>query len=363
MEHAFWKGRRVFVTGHTGFKGSWLSLWLGELGADVHGYSLDPPSRPSLFEEARIAETMAASVRGDIRDIERLEDAMSEAGPSVVFHLAAQALVRPSYDDPVETMSTNVMGTVHVLEACRRQPGVEAVVVVTSDKCYENREWIWPYRESDALGGKDPYSASKGCAEIVAASWARSFFTDDRGTALASARAGNVIGGGDWGRDRLVPDLVRGALAREAVHIRRPDAVRPWQHVLEPLGGYLLLAESLVRRGREVEGAWNFGPRAEDARPVGWVVEQLERRWQGALRWTHDAGPHPAEAGILRLDASKARLGLGWEPRLELATALDWIVEWTTERARREDPREITLRQIRRFQKLGPIVSNGGLAG
>lgn len=357
MEHAFWADRRVLVTGHTGFKGSWLCLWLRELGAEVFGYALEPPSRPSLFEEARIEETMAASVFGDVREAAHLEDVLRETRAEIVFHLAAQALVRPSYDDPATTFATNVMGIVHLLDAARRQPGIRAVVVVTSDKCYENREWVWPYREEDPLGGKDPYSASKGCAEIVTASFRRSFFEKDTetgdGAAIASARAGNVIGGGDWGRDRLVPDLVRGMIGHTEVHIRSPRAIRPWQHVLEPLGGYLTLAEALVRRGPEVVGGWNFGPRTADARTVREVVEYLSRHWPEGLRWTEDPGPHPAEAGILQLDVSKARHRLGWQPRLDFETGLDWLIEWYRARLERDDPREITLRQIRRYQKLG----------
>lgn len=360
-----WRGRRVLITGHTGFKGSWLSLWLQSLGAEVTGYALEAPTDPCLFDLARVAEGMR-SVHGDVRDLDRLLGVFRDAEPEVVFHLAAQSLVRPSYAQPVDTFSVNVMGTVHVLEAIRRSAGVRAAVMVTSDKCYENQEWIWPYRENDPMGGHDPYSASKGCAELVTQAYRDSFFQrvqftrdDDQDhsepPALASARAGNVVGGGDWATDRLIPDLVRSILAGKQLHLRRPDAVRPWQHVVEALAGYLTLAEHLVADGADYAGAWNFGPGEDDARTVGWIVERLAERWREEgqdVRWTVDPGPHPHEAGLLRLEASKARDRLGWRPRLDLGTALDWIVEWTQGYRMKSDLRNLTLRQITRYEDL-----------
>lgn len=368
---AAWRGRRVLVTGHTGFKGSWLALWLCRLGAEVTGYALAPPSDPSLFELADV-ERDIRSVRGDVRDLDHLVRVVEEATPEVVFHLAAQALVRPSYADPVETLSTNVMGTVHLFEAVRRAAtdagGPRAVVNVTSDKCYENREWVWPYREVEPMGGHDPYSASKGCAELLTAAYRSSFFTprdgivDDDGVAVASARAGNVIGGGDWAADRLIPDLVRAISAGEPLGIRRPDAVRPWQHVLDALAGYLDLAEHLLGHGpderRNYAEGWNFGPADNDARTVGWIVERLVERWNEttgeAIDVELDPGPHPHEAGLLRLDASKARARLGWRPRLDLGTALDWIVEWHAAQLRGDDVRSLSESQIERYQALLP---------
>ncbi|MEM9558339.1 MAG: CDP-glucose 4,6-dehydratase [Acidobacteriota bacterium] len=353
---AFWRGRRVVVTGHTGFKGAWLSLLLRHLGAEVTGYALEPPSEPSLFDLARVAE-LVRDVRGDLRDLDCLYTTIDTARPEVVFHLAAQALVRPSYDDPVGTFATNVQGTVHLLDAVRRTPGVRAVVVVTSDKCYENREWIWPYREDEAMGGHDPYSASKGCAELVTAAFRRSFFTDADAPRVASARAGNVVGGGDWGADRLVPDLVRSIVSGTPLHLRSPGAVRPWQHVLEALAGYLLLAERLAGPdGAPCAEGWNFGPSQDDARTVGWIVERMARRWRettgNVVEHTRAEGPQPHEASLLRLDATKARSLLGWRPCLELGECIDWIVDWTHRWRAGDDPRAVTLEQIERFLAL-----------
>ena len=348
----FWKGRKVFVTGHTGFKGSWLSLWLQALGAQATGYALEPPTRPSLFEQARVAEGMH-SVTGDVRDAARLRAELLRSQPEVVIHMAAQALVLRSYEDPVETYATNVMGTVHLLEAVRACPSVRAVVVVTSDKCYENREWVWGYRENEPMGGFDPYSNSKGCAELVSAAYRQSFFSPG-GPALATARAGNVIGGGDWAADRLVPDMIRAFGAGQPVRIRRPQAVRPWQHVLEPVGAYLQLARGLVEHGQELAEAWNFGPAEEDARPVRWLAERLASQWPGGASWVADepaadnGGAH--EAATLKLDCSKARARLGWRPRWGLATALERIVEWHAAQQRGEDMRALTLRQIEDYQ-------------
>lgn len=355
----FWRGKRVFVTGHTGFKGSWLSLWLQELGADVLGYSLPAPTSPSLFESAGVSAGMT-SVEADVRDLERLYSVLVDFAPEVVFHLAAQSLVQLSYESPIETYAVNVMGTVHVLDAVRRSPTVKAVVVVTSDKCYENREWVWGYRESDPMGGSDPYSSSKGCAELIVAAYTRSFLRD-AGVAVGSVRAGNVIGGGDWAENRLIPDVVRATLGGDPVSIRHPDAVRPWQHVLEPLHGYLTLAEHLIAHGRQFEGAWNFGPEASDARTVKWVVEQFASQWKGEPTWTRDPGDHPHEAMFLRLDCSKARALLGWSARLPLNEALLWTAEWYRSDAAGNDIRGLTLEQIRRYEDLrSPASPDGG---
>ncbi len=348
-----WAGRRVLVTGHTGFKGAWLSLWLHRLGAEVTGFALPPPTDPSLFDAARIGELLR-HVEGDVRDPQALAAVVAEARPDVVFHLAAQPLVRYSYEQPVETYATNVMGTVHLLEAVRQVPEVQAVVCVTSDKCYENREWVWPYRESDPMGGHDPYSSSKGCAELAVAAWRNSYFRD-AGPALASVRAGNVIGGGDWASDRLVPDLVRAFEAGAAPLIRSLDAVRPWQHVLEALGGYLLLAERLAAGDRTLAEAWNFGPADEDARPVGWIVERMRAAWGGnATEPRPDTGLRPHEAGLLRLDTAKARSALGWRPSLPLEQALDWIVAWHKAVGSGKDARAVTLAQIAEYAALAP---------
>ena len=342
-----WRGRRVLVTGHTGFKGSWLSLWLHALGAEVTGFALPPPTAPSLFAAARIDE-LVEHHEGDIRDLTAVRAVVEASRPEVIFHLAAQPLVRLSYQEPVETYATNVMGTVHLLEAARRAPDVKAIVCVTSDKCYDNREWVWPYRETDPMGGHDPYSSSKGCAEIVAAAYRSSFFAD--GPALATARAGNVIGGGDWATDRLVPDLVRAFEAGTAPVIRAPDSVRPWQHVLEALGGYLLLAERLRAGDRRFAEGWNFGPSDEDARPVSWIVERMRAAWGEGAAAIADTGPRRHEAGLLRLDSSKARAALGWQPMLRLEQALGWIAEWHKAVGGGEDARAITLQQIADYQ-------------
>jgi len=349
---AFWHDRRVLVTGHTGFKGAWLSLWLSRLGARVTGLALAPETSPSLFTLAGLAERVDSRL-GDIRSRAIVDAVVAESRPEVVFHLAAQALVRRSYADPVATYETNVMGTAHVLEAARRADGLRAVVVVTSDKCYENREWWWPYREDDALGGYDPYSSSKGCAELVTAAWRRSYFGGPASPAgVASARAGNVIGGGDWAEDRLVPDCMRAFGTSTPVVIRRPAAVRPWQHVLEPLAGYLLLAERLAE-GPGFAEAWNFGPSVDDARPVSWVVDRLVRFWGGDARWAHDGSEQPHEAGLLQVDASKARARLGWTPRLRLEEGLRWSVDWYRRQRAGEDAAALTLEQIARFESLG----------
>ena len=349
MNPAFWRGKRVLLTGHTGFKGSWLALWLDSLGAKVSGFSVDVPTSPSLFDAARVGESLRDG-RGDVREPGAVEQALSEARPEVVFHLAAQSLVRQSYAQPVETYATNVMGTAHVLEATRSAASVRAVVVVTSDKCYENRESGRAYVEGDAMGGHDPYSSSKGCAELVTAAYRNSFFNKSK-AGIASARAGNVIGGGDWSQDRLIPDIYRAAAAREAVRIRNPKAVRPWQHVLEPLAGYLLLAERL-HDGARVAEAWNFGPDQSDSRPVAEVVDRVVKLWGDGLRWEQDPGSHPHEAILLRLDSAKAHKQLAWQPRLALDEALAWTVEWYKAFLARQDMRRVTLAQIARYAEL-----------
>jgi CDP-glucose 4,6-dehydratase len=346
VDPSFWRGRRVLVTGHTGFKGAWLSLWLQSLGAELTGLADAVPTEPSLFELARVGEGMGWRV-GDVRDRAQVGAAVAESRPEVVIHMAAQSLVRRSFASPQETYATNVMGTVNVLDTVRVEGAgtVRAVVNVTSDKCYENREWEWGYREHEAMGGHDPYSSSKGCAELVASAFGRSFFAEEDGTRLASARAGNVIGGGDWAEDRLVADLMRAAIAGEQAAIRNPNSIRPWQHVLSPLSGYLVLAQALWD-SPAVEPAFNFGPPEEDARPVGWLVERLAEMWPGAVRWTLDDGPHPHEARYLKLDSSLARSRLGWRPLVGLEDTLQSIVDWYRALADGADMRAVTLGQI-----------------
>ncbi|MEO0376696.1 MAG: CDP-glucose 4,6-dehydratase [Cyanobacteria bacterium P01_A01_bin.17] len=353
MNSEFWNGKRVLVTGHTGFKGSWLSLWLQKSGADVTGYALAPPSDPSLFEVARIADGMT-SIEGDVRDLAHLQEVIAQHQPEIIIHMAAQPLVRYSYQHPVETYSTNVMGTVHVLEAVRQAEGIRVVVNITSDKCYENREWVWGYRENEAMGGHDPYSNSKGCAELVAAAYRSSYFSPqtytEHGVGLASVRAGNVIGGGDWAGDRLIPDIIRAIMAKETVVIRSPNAIRPWQHVLEPLGGYLTLAEHLWDAGATYAEGWNFGPNDEDAKPVSWIVEQLTQLWGDDAQWKLDTQVNPHEATYLKLDCSKAKTRLKWSPKLDLATTLNWIIEWYRSYINGGDVRQLTEQQIERYE-------------
>ncbi len=353
MTPAFWQGKRVLLTGHTGFKGSWLSLWLQALGAEVTGFALDAPTRPSLFEAAGVAAGMD-SIIGDVRDGDAVKRAMARARPEIVIHMAAQALVRYSYANPVETYAVNVMGLVNVFEAVRATPGIRAVLNVTSDKCYENKEWAWGYRENEAFGGHDPYSNSKACAELVTAAYRSSYFNagqyQEHGVALASGRAGNVIGGGDWALDRLIPDMLRAIGKGEPVLIRSPHAIRPWQHVLEPLSGYLALAERLYTHGAAYAEGYNFGPADADAMPVDWLVERLCQAWGEGAWWILDAPPHVHEAHYLKLDCSKARARLGWQPRWNLAHTLDTIVEWHQASARGADMRALTLAQITEFQ-------------
>lgn len=350
MTPEFWRGRKVLLTGHTGFKGSWLSLWLADLGARVTGFALQPPTEPSLFEQARVAEVVD-SRHGDIRDYAVLLEALREAAPEIVVHMAAQPLVRYSYANPIETYATNVMGTVHLLEAVRAVPSVRAVLIVTSDKCYENREWLWGYREDEPMGGYDPYSSSKGCAELVTSAYRRSFFSADGGqVAVASARAGNVIGGGDWAQDRLIPDMLRGFCDGRPVVVRNPLAVRPWQHVLEPLAGYLTLAQALVERGPAFAEGWNFGPSDDDVHSVQWIADRLVALWGEGASWELDRAAQPHEAAHLKLDSSKARARLGWRPRWPLELAMRHIVEWQRAMLGGADMRQVTLNQIRNYQ-------------
>lgn len=345
---AFWRGKRVFLTGHTGFKGSWLSLWLQSMGADVRGFALPAPTEPALFHVARVAEGMEHCV-GDIRDFSAVQAQMSAFQPEIIIHMAAQPLVRLSYQQPLETYATNVMGTVHVLEAARQAGSVKAIVNVTTDKCYENREWAWGYREDEPMGGYDPYSSSKGCAELVSAAYRKSFLSKD-GVAVATARAGNVIGGGDWAEDRLIPDILRSLQQSKPVLIRNPYAIRPWQHVLEPLSGYLLLAERLYNQGLADAEGWNFGPRDEDAKSVQWIVEHLCKDWGNSARWTLQPGDHPHEASFLKLDISKAKQRLLWSPRWSLETALSRITEWHQAWLAGQDMQALCLHQISQYQ-------------
>ena len=355
MNANFWRGKRVFITGHTGFKGSWLSLWLQLLEADVAGYALTPPTDPSLFALARVGDGMASTV-GDVRDGERLRRLIEEHKPEIVFHMAAQALVRESYRRPVQTYEANVMGTVNLLEAVRLSSGVRAVVCVTSDKCYENREWVWGYRENEAMGGYDPYSSSKGCAEIVTAAYRNSFFQaatyDEHGVAVATARAGNVIGGGDWAKDRIIPDILRTLLTGQPLVIRNPLAVRPWQHVLEPLNGYLTLAERLYEDGPEFCEGWNFGPDGSDVKPVFWMADRLLSLWGGGVTWRQDESYQPHEDNYLLLDCAQSRHKLKWEPTLDLSSTLRWIVRWVKDYQAGEDMRRVTETQIDDFTSL-----------
>lgn len=351
---SFYGGKRVFVTGHTGFKGSWLCLWLNALGSKVTGYALDPPTTPSMFDLCGVG-SLVDSVIADVRDAKALTGAMRALDPNIVFHMAAQPLVRDSYRNPVDTYSTNVMGTVNLLEAVRTCKSVKSVVIVTSDKCYENREWIWGYREDDPLGGYDPYSSSKACSELVTAAYRRSFFdpkgSSMHGAAVASARAGNVIGGGDWAADRLVPDCIRSLLKGEKILIRNPDAVRPWQHVIEPLYGYLMLAEKLYKDGPRFTGAWNFGPRDEDAKSVEWVVKRICAEWGEGAGYTIDSAGHPHEAHYLKLDYSKTRAALGWLPRWNLEKAIQSVAEWTRLYRDGGDLRAACMRQIEEYTR------------
>lgn len=355
MKSNFWQAKKVLITGHTGFKGSWLSLWLQRKGAHVIGYALPAPTRPSLFEVARVAEGMT-SVTGDVRDPGSLKKVFNEYRPEIVVHLAAQSIVRYSYLNPVDTYSTNIMGTVNLLEAIRLSESVRVALMITSDKCYENKEWVWGYRENDPMGGYDPYSSSKGCAELVTAAYRKSFFSDKKDrehcAAVASTRAGNVVGGGDWAKDRLIPDIINAFKDDHPVIIRYPNAIRPWQHVLEPLRGYLMLAEKLWTHGTEFSGGWNFGSDVKDARPVSWVADRLTNLWGGSAGWKTDSTVQPHEAGYLKLDCCKATNLLGWTPMIDLDTTLKWIVGWYQACISKKDMRQFTEAEISRYEKL-----------
>ena len=357
----FWEGKKVLITGHTGFKGSWLSLWLNKLGAQVIGYSLPPPTKPSLFEAANIKSGIN-SIIGDIRDLKHIKAVIAEHQPEIIFHMAAQSLVRYSYEHPSETYSTNIMGTANVLEAIRTSENVCVAIIVTSDKCYENNEWIWGYRENDPVGGYDPYSSSKGCAELITQAYRNSYFSgknnNNRTAYIASVRAGNVIGGGDWAEDRLIPDIMKAFLKNRSPLIRSPNAIRPWQHVLEPLNGYLMLAERLWEFGPDFAEAWNFGPNIEDAKPVSWISDYLTRLWGYGVKCKFDSVQHPHEsdhlheARYLKLDCSKAMTLLGWSPKLSLNKALELTVDWYQMYKKEKDMRDITEKQILHYQDM-----------
>ena len=344
----FWHGRKVLITGHTGFKGSWLSLWLKSMGAELRGIALPPSTTPALFTVAQVVQEMDSCI-ADVRDASTIARLVKDFQPEILIHMAAQPLVRLSYQQPIETYATNVMGTVHVLEAARHSGSVRAIVNITTDKCYENREWAWGYREDEAMGGHDPYSSSKGCAELVSSAYRKSFLKD-AGIAMASARAGNVIGGGDWALDRLVPDTLSAIEKGQPVQIRNPLAIRPWQHVLEPLSGYLLLAEKLYEQGQDFADGWNFGPRDEDTRPVKWIVEQLCQSWGEGASWQLQHGDHPHEASFLKLDISKAKGLLDWVPRWTIEQALDHITYWHRSWLQGQDMQSVCLQQINQYQ-------------
>lgn len=349
IDTLFWQGRKVFITGHTGFKGSWLSLWLKELGADVTGYALAPPSKSSVYRDACVECSLLQSHYADIRDLKAFQQAMQTAEPEIVIHMAAQALVRDSYTDPITTYSTNVMGTVNLFEAVRNTHSVKAVLNITTDKCYENNEWLWGYRENEPMGGGDPYSSSKACAELVSSAYRKSFF-QDMDIALATARAGNVIGGGDWAKDRIIPDAIRAFMKKSPLKVRNPSAIRPWQHVLEPLSGYLMLCQQLIKHPEKYAEGWNFGPNDEDAKPVSRIADIMAKSWGDNSHWQHDGGEHPHEANYLKLDCSKAKVLLKWNPLWELERALDETVQWYKAWYNHSDMHEFTLQQIKTYQ-------------
>nr|WP_298994340.1 CDP-glucose 4,6-dehydratase [uncultured Polaribacter sp.] len=344
----FWKSKKVFLTGHTGFKGSWLSLWLQSMGAIVKGYSLEPNTTPNLFSSANVSENMDSEV-GDIRDLSQISKSMTTFNPDVLIHMAAQPLVRLSYQEPVETYTTNVIGTVNVLEAARKCSNLKAIVSVTTDKCYENKEWDWGYRENEPMGGHDPYSSSKGCAELVTSAYRRSFFNTKDTASLASARAGNVIGGGDWADDRLIPDILNAFENEKPVIIRNPLSTRPWQHVLEPLSGYLVLAQELYKNGDKFAEGWNFGPKDEDCKPVNWILDKMVAYWGDGAKWELDKNNNPHEAGFLKLDCSKASNRLKWQPKWNLEETIKLIIRWHQIYVNGGDVREQCLKEIKKY--------------
>jgi CDP-glucose 4,6-dehydratase len=352
IDKDFWKGKKVFITGHTGFKGSWLCLWLNLLKAEITGFALNPPTNPNLFDLCKI-DKLTTSITSDVRDYKSLAKAIKAARPEIVIHMAAQSLVRESYRNPVETYSINVMGTVNLFEAVKNAKGVKAVINVTTDKCYENREWVWGYRENEPLGGYDPYANSKACSELVTSAYRNSFFNpknyNSHGVGIASVRSGNAIGGGDWATDRLFPDCVISLLSRKKILVRNPQSVRPWQHVLEPLSGYLLLAQKLYNNGPKYSGAWNFGPDDRDTKPVEWIVKKICKKWGQNASFKIDKGEHPHEAHYLKLDCSKAKEELGWYPRWHLEKAIDSVIEWTQEYQGNKDVRKVCLKQIEEY--------------
>jgi len=350
VDAIFWKGKKVFLTGHTGFKGSWLSLWLQNMGAIVKGYSLDVNTKPALFIEANVAEKMESEI-GDIRNLEQLTESMVSFSPDILIHMAAQPLVRLSYQEPVDTYTTNVIGTVNILEAARKCINLKAIVSVTTDKCYENKEWEWGYRENEPMGGHDPYSSSKGCAELVTSAYRRSFFSSGDTASLASARAGNVIGGGDWAEDRLIPDILRAFKKSEPVVIRNPLSTRPWQHVLEPLSGYLVLAQELFLNGDNFAEGWNFGPKDEDCKPVSWILDKMVTYWGNNASWNLDKNNNPHEAGFLKLDCSKASNRLKWNPKWNLELTLKSIVDWHQLYTNGGDIKKQCLKEINKYSK------------
>ena len=345
----FWQGKKVFLTGHTGFKGSWLSLWLTSLGADVKGYALVPETTPNLFTETRVSSLIDSEI-GDVRNLDLLRNCMVAFNPDILIHMAAQPLVRYSYREPIETYEVNVMGTAKVLEAARSCNNLKSIISVTTDKCYENREWVWGYREDESMGGHDPYSSSKGCAELVTSAYRRSFL-QEAGIGVATVRAGNVIGGGDWAEDRLVPDILRAFEKGEPVVIRNPKSTRPWQHVLEPLSGYLVLAEKLYESPIGYAEGWNFGPHDDDAKPVNWILDEMVPLWGEGAAWQLDENAHPHEAGYLKLDISKAKAKLGWQPTWKLPTTLERIIKWHREWLAQSDMQRVSLNEINAFMR------------
>jgi len=346
IDQNFWQGKRVFLTGHTGFKGSWLSLWLSSLGAEVKGYALNPPTAPSLFNEARVSSIIDSQI-GDIREQDTLHESMTKFNPDILIHMAAQPLVRYSYDEPIETYEVNVIGTAKVLEVARSCPNVKSIVNITTDKCYENDGRSEGYKEEDAMGGYDPYSSSKGCAELVTSSYRRSFL-QEQGVGLASVRAGNVIGGGDWADDRLIPDILRSFEKNEPVIIRNPKATRPWQHVLEPLSGYLVLAQKMYRDQNKYAEGWNFGPNEQDVKSVDWILNKMIAKWPNSS-WELDSSSNPHEANFLQLDISKAESKLGWKPIWELSHTLEKIIDWHQAWINKEDMQTVCLSEIKAY--------------